>query len=624
MKCLLLAPCVLLLSLVPLRALAGPILVEKGRPRAVILLGAEASKAARIAAEELTGYIRKMSGARLPVIVEGQAEIPAGETVILLGDSQRAREVGFDPATLKPEELRLKTGADWVLIAGSDRGPTGFPLNGTRWAAYELLERLGVRWLWPGKLGEVVPRRETVALPDLDYSYTPLLIQRNIRNIQWNERVQRGLDKLGFTRRQFEAVHRDGHLWFARQRLATQGKFSYGHAFGHWWERYHEDHPDWFALQPDGTRNQPNIGNRSRLCVSNPEVIAQAAREAGQRLAANPSLFCASISPNDGGRATFCLCEKCRAWDAPGATLVHVWHPTNRDFMIPSLTDRYVRFYSEVAKLVVKEHPHRYLGAYAYSAYRLPPVREKLHPNVFIGFVGLSYLSEEARRRDLQSWDAWTKAAQKFFLRPNLLAGGMGFPALFPHRLVEDLKHCADTGMRVTDFDCCYQHWALKGLNYYVLARFLWNPEINVDEVIADYCRSGFGPAAEPVQQYFAALEGLIDQVAQEGKYEGRRKSEPLAQKYTDEFLRARQAELDHARKLAGNDRQVLDRIAFLEVGLNYTRLNRDRVLARAALRAGTGTREAYEQADRALTEFYQQIGITWALNSGYLRFYGF
>lgn len=589
-----------------------------------ILTSAAPTRAAAQAATELSDYLGRMTGTTVPIIRGGGAT-PAAGTAILVGDSDRARALGFSSEDLAPEQIRVKTGDGWVLVMGADRGPTGRELNGTLWAAYELLERLGVRWLWPGPLGEVVPHAPDLTIPPLDVDFTPPIIQRHIRNIRYNERVQRGLDSLGFTREQFEALYEDGPAWFTRQRLGTQGRFSYGHAFGHWWDTYSRDHPDWFALQPDGTRNQGNIGNRSRLCVSNPEVIARAAEEACERLAADPDLFCASISPNDGGRATFCLCDNCRAWDPPEAELVRVWHPTDRDFMVPSLTDRYVRFYSEVAKIVAERFPDRYLGAYAYSAYRLPPVREKLHPNVFIGFVGLGYLNEEARQRDLATWDAWTQAAERFFLRPNLLMGGMGYPALYPRRLVADLKHCFDTGMRVTDFDCCYQHWALQGLNYYVLARFLWDPEIDVDAVITDYCAAGWGPAAAPIREYFDRLEKLIDRVALEGADQGRRDTpEVLPGYYTDEFLAGCRECLEHARELAAGDETILARIAFLETGLDYTRLNRDRILTRAALRAGTGDRAAAEEAQKALDDYYRRMGITWAVNSAYLRFYGF
>lgn len=587
-------------------------------------LSATPTAASVTAATELEDYLQRITGRQVVTFREGSGEPPAGRTVYV-GDSEALRRVtGLSAEGLDPEQIVVRSTAEWAAVMGCDVGPTGFTLNGTLWAAYEFLERLGVRWLWPGELGEVVPSIPDLQFPDLDIRYTPPIIQRNIRNIQYNERVQSGLDKLGFTREQYDAIHKDGGAWFRRQRIGTQGKFSYGHAYGHWWDSYHEAHPDWFALQPDGTRNQPNIGSRSRLCVSNPEVIAKAAEEAIARLEADPALYCASISPNDGGRATFCLCDACQALDPPGQ-MVKVWHPTDPEFTVHSLTDRYVHFYSEVAKIVAARFPDRYLGAYAYSAYSLPPLQEKLHPNVFIGFVGLTYTNEAERKEDLAAWDAWTKAAARFFLRPNLLIVGMGYPTVFPHRMAEDLKHCFDTGMRVTDFDCCYQDWAHKGLNYYILARILWDPGLDVDAAIDDYCKAGWGPAAGAVRRYFDRLEAITYQVAVEGKDPGH-KADPriMASCYPDEVMAELQGLLDEARALAGGDATVLARVGFLQQGLDYSRLSRDRRMAYGNLRAEEGDRETLDRAQRALDDFCRELGIAWSVNTPYLKFYGF
>ena len=199
----------------------------------------------------------------------------------------------------------------------------------------------------------------------------------------------------------------------------------------------------------------------ARLCVSNQGLIEQVARECIDSLRKHPNLDTVSISPNDGGAATFCLCETCEARDAPEGEMIEIWAP---DGPIPhvSLTDRYVKFYSAIAGIVAQEFPDRYLGAYAYSAYALPPVNAKLHPNVVIGFVGFDYLNEDARQKARKSWRKWSQVAKQLFLRPNLLMAGMGFPTCYGHRLAEDLRFCAENGMLFTDFDCCYQHCSLR------------------------------------------------------------------------------------------------------------------------------------------------------------------
>jgi hypothetical protein len=43
-----------------------------------------------------------------------------------------------------------------------------------------------------------------------------------------------------------------------------------GNAFGHLWVKYAKDHPDWFALQPDGTRDQSRDPDRARSASPTP------------------------------------------------------------------------------------------------------------------------------------------------------------------------------------------------------------------------------------------------------------------------------------------------------------------------------------------------------------------
>src|SRR5206468_2476926 len=50
-------------------------------------------------------------------------------------------------------------------------------------AVYDFLEtKLGVRWLWPGRLGEVIPARTDIAVSDLRESHSPALIHARVRH----------------------------------------------------------------------------------------------------------------------------------------------------------------------------------------------------------------------------------------------------------------------------------------------------------------------------------------------------------------------------------------------------------------------------------------------------------
>lgn len=187
-----------------------------------------------------------------------------------------------------------------------------------------------------------------------------------------------------------------------------------------------ETHPEIFALQPDGTRI--NTPERERLCVSNPTLWGLVAQDRIRRLRADPNLTAASISPNDGGANKFCCCERCRAWDSPQAQEIYQNNPGIAQERNIPLTDRYFRFYNEVAQRVKRELPHRYLGCYAYSLYRTPPVTlEHLEDNLIVGYVGFSsYVDDRVRESNREEWLRWNRLAKQLILRPNLLWGASG------------------------------------------------------------------------------------------------------------------------------------------------------------------------------------------------------
>jgi hypothetical protein len=553
---------------------AATSLVEEGRPRAVIILPQKASPAAQAAARVLRDHLRQMSGAELPVRTEDRVkgESSKDQAWILVGEGKLTAKLGLSSKGLGAGGVVLYAKGHVLALFGTDAGTDP---SGTRYAVTTFLEdRLGVRYLWPGELGKVVPRRETITVPDFEHRFTPKLGQRRIRDMGYHDRIQVGLDRLGFTKEDYlksraeaQRTEAESPDWFGWHRLGGSLTLNGGHAFGHLWAKYGKDHPDWFARQHDGSRDQSASPDRPRLCKSNADLIAAIAKEKIQELTRNPGVLGVAIGPNDGGRAAFCTCPKCEALDSPKGRKVLLWDfskGTRRDFEHVSLTDRMVYFWNAIAEQVAKVHPDRYLVVDAYSVYASPPVERKLHPNLVVRFAPLGYHSEEYRQEGLKDWDGWSKAAKRIYFRPNLmlLSRREGMPLLYTQKFGKDFRYLAKHGMMGTDFDACCHNWATQGLNYYVVARLHWGPDQDVSAVVEDYCRSGFGPAAKSVRRYFDRLESLMNEAAA-GK-------DKAVAAFTPEAVAGLRKELDQARKEAAGDATVAKRVAFLEMGLRW------------------------------------------------------
>lgn len=169
--------CVGLLGLLWSTSAAEPglVLVSNGVARVTLVLPENPGPLLRLAADELSNYVRKIAGTTLP----RGANSSAGAPVILLGTTAhgqvaQALEVnGGKPAAMKPEGFILRTGT-WhegqaVIIAGSDE-------PGALYGAYELLTRLGVTFRLTG---DIVPeKQDSLSVPAMDVRMEPALKRR--------------------------------------------------------------------------------------------------------------------------------------------------------------------------------------------------------------------------------------------------------------------------------------------------------------------------------------------------------------------------------------------------------------------------------------------------------------
>ena len=483
-----------------------PIVVE-GRARAAIVLPAEPSRVAQYAAQELAYHIQKASGAALEVVREGP-ESKNAEALIFVGPTTAAARAGVEPSKLPPDAFALRTCDHAVFIAGRDSG--GKPLDPDTWAGtlfgvYEVLENvMGVRWLWPGELGEHVPPAKSIAIPDLDRTESPQLLIRRLRSTLDGRPGAAAGDT--FSPAALKKVRADEEIWLRRQRMGHSRKMRWGHAFTGWWEKYGEEHPDWFNLLEDGKRGPQygNRGDRTAMCTSSAGFQEQVISNWLKDCAASPD-----NKPNINGceNDVFgrCQCGTCRSWDVPRKDESE--YP-ERFSKYGIVSDRYARFWRTLQESAAKRDPDAIVTGYAYVNYAPPPVREKLNGQVWIGLVPDAFFprSETEHRQCLSMWDGWAATGCKLFLRPNYTLEGYCMPYLYMHQFANEFAHHAARGMIATDFDSLTAMWATQGPQCYLFARWQSCLDKNVDQVLAEYY-GGFGSAATQVQAYFDEWE---------------------------------------------------------------------------------------------------------------------
>ena len=636
----LLKKCVYLMFVLFIAGACGAVeLVKDSKPIGIIVLGQGVSVSAepvqalirpgrsiesltavcQASAIELQKYIEEATGAKLPIVNEDKLTEAQSKTPKIYIGACKKTSAAVDISKLQPEGFVILTKDNDIYIAGRDMTDSGIVTAGTLYGTYEFLERfLGVRWLMPTKLGEVVPKTTSIQIGDVNIKQEPLLWQRNIRDSHahveygrmpktitgWGASVE-GWEK--FFARDITAP------WFLHNRVGSRVRLEYGHSYTGWWDKYHKEHPDFFAMQPDGTRT--NTNTREQLCVSNPGLWDFVAQEKIKELRANPKQTAVSISMNDDGDNTFCMCEKCAAWDPPGSP--KLYSKGTGDPGIP-LSDRHFKFYNEVAKRVGKEMPERYLGAYAYWPYKEIPVTVKeLEKNLLIGFVGFdTYFCDKIRQTDKTLWLNWGKLANQLFIRPNLLWYDMGVPTNYSHKLADDIRFMADNKMRAADFDGLIGNWGSEGLNYYVLAKLLWNPYADVNAIIDDYCKAAYGKGAPAMKAYYNKLEQITNKIAADGKYTDLKiNAEELFGPYNDGMLNELKSHLDKAKtKIGTSDPAAVNRVKLVEDSLDYTRQTRRVVMAAYNVRAGKSSKEEFEKVKAEVDKYYAAHVNQWSV----------
>ncbi len=548
------------------------VLVEDGVARAVVVTAASPTPLASYAAAELVEHLRLATGVSLPVVAEDAA--PAAGVRIYLGPVAAAAAAGIDAAALPPEGTRLLTTATALFIVGDDGD--GAPMHadtraGTLWGVYEVIERvLEVRWLWPGELGTVVPSRRTVAVPSYDETLSPRLMQRQVRP----GLIVRPSPTRGFSAPAMAAYRHAQEVFLRRHRIGRSTPFRYGHAFEDWWGLYGEAHPEWFQMVA-GRRGPTSPGRRFSMCVSDPGLHRHIIDLWRAGRAENPD-GARNVNGCENDIAGLCECERCQAWDGPQPAEIP------KRFGPRVVSDRYARFWQALHDLAVQEDPQAIVMGYAYVNYAPPPLTAlRLHPNILVGTVPDLFFPRTAEEQQWvkDQWMGWRQTGCTLFLRPNYTLHGYVLPYIYVHQFADEFQFEAANGMRATDFDSLTGQWATQGPNNYVLMRLHTRPDQPLDEILAEYY-SGFGPAASAVRRYFdtweahtTALLAAPGAVGAAGIGRWSTLAKDAHRLFPPSSFEAAAAILAEARRAAGADGVAVERVAFLEVGLEHARL---------------------------------------------------
>lgn len=472
----------------PVPATAKETLVaENGASAYRIVTPDGASPAETYAASELQTCLDQISGARLPVVAEGEAG--AGPAFYVgkckrTGQSLRAEagRLGTDGVVIKSLER------DFVLLGKDDRGQL--------YATYVFLERFcGCRFLAPDCT--VAPRRQRLALPEIDHRYAPPFVYRDELYhdmAEWRFAVRLKLN--------------GANIWqcLGQSVPETQGQFTgvliwpFVHTAAAIvpGNQYFASHPEYYSLV-GGKRICEAISGQ--LCFTNPDVVEIAKAQALKWIEQTPHLAAVDISQNDAwpGKPGCCECEACMAVvKEEGAQ-----HGT------------ILRLVNAVADAVKAKYPDKYVETIAYQYSIAAPKVTRPRDNVIIRlchhacyFHGID--DEELSKPYRAAIDEWRGIAKSVWVwhygvnfwdylapNPNLTA------------LVDDIRYYAVHGVNGVMLQGNLQGSGseLSEFRQYLTAQMLWDPTQDPMKIRSEFCEGYYGPAAGDVMAFLALMD---------------------------------------------------------------------------------------------------------------------
>ncbi len=527
--------CIVALTFATLSA-ADLTLVRDGAPAAQIVIPADAHEFVTRAAEELSGYVQKISGAELPVVTEPVA----GVTQIILGAPDEAWATGADLATLTFDGFVAECDGSRLVLAG-------YLPEGTINAVYWWLEELGVRWFIPTDLGENVPELATITVADMKTHIEPRFACR--RN--------HGIDT---------SIVPDGDVWRQRVRITSHALNVPFNRYSHNLytifpaSKYAETHPEYFPLI-NGKRFIPEdgISYHWQPCTSNPEVVQLTIEAARKWFNEHPERNYFSVGMNDG--RGWCECDNCTALDIPDETF--------RGRQVVS--DRYFTFVKQVADAVAETHPDKFISCIAYSSVEPLPKNVEIPDNVIAVIT-----------QDVAQWHdpAYKQMDQDFARGWAEAAGAFGtydytgltwtLPRVYPHLMAESLRFYDEIGA-VAITNEAFPTWWYAGPMMYLRAKLMWDPQQDPDAILDEFYTGFFGPAAEPMKRLYDRFEACLEKERDGQWFEGLSSVLQQIDLWEPEDLQVCVDAMAEARRLAGDAEPYAARVQFVAGGFGWT-----------------------------------------------------
>lgn len=525
-----LLPVLALLSAIPASA-AEPLTID-AKSRVIVVVAPDAGKWEKKVGADLVHYIERLTGTKPTIAENGQALLvnlappPVGIYVgsaALKADptlAQALAKVAKKDPVLRADAIVLRRTANVLYVAGTND-------DSHFYAAAELLRRWGCRWYLPTAIGECVPQVKALTVHDLDYAYAPPFEVRNYW-IAWN----------GST---------EGQEEFTRRNFMNYGVgVPSGHAIGEYVKE----------LIPKGK-------SVFDIPIAEDTTADHIAKKVAPKFAKGEYF---SLGMEDGVYKTESKLDR-----ELQAGL------KDKYFLAATLTDPFLTLYNKVADRLLKQYPDSKskIGFLAYGNLTIPPQRKMVASKPLVAYLaaidvdpihGMDDPKSPPRQEYRDMMYRWAGVMQGRVVIYDYDQGMLVWrdvPNPSIRAVRQDVKHYRKAGLLGVSTES-RNAIATVFLNLHVRGQLYWNPDADVNALLAEFYDLFYGPAAKPMAAYWTAILHAWDTtIVTEHEHF------VIPAIYTPDLMATLRKHLREAESLVGADKQVAERMRFARHGFD-------------------------------------------------------
>ncbi len=515
--------------------------------RAAVVIPDAPTAQERTAAADLTNHLAKITGGRFSVVAEKSFTRAQG---LYVGATRFAAKNGIDVAALGEENVRLKSVGKSLVLAGGKRG--------VLYAVSVFLEdSLGCRWFAPDCA--TMPTSGKIRVAKLDRTVAPAF---EFRSVDYGMvRSDENVPKADRRAHAEYATHLRLNGYYNTKDEDLGGFFPIGktHELTDTFfaavppKDYFKDHPEYYSLVAGERRAK-------QLCLTNPDVLRLATEWIEKRIADNPQSRVFSMAQEDGGGA--CQCDKCKALGEKTG----------------GIAGPILAFVNAIAERVAKKHPDVRILTDAYYYSFNAPKNLKAHPNVIVCLATWGHRPMQPLEKVdpvfCDNLAAWAERCDNLYIY-DYDTRFDNYMTMYANWFVRapNIRLFKKHGVKgIFQQSCPYPQGELNALRAYLSGRLLWNPALDQDALVKEFCDAYYGAAGAYVVKYMKTVDDVLV----------RTKELP------DDVFHAACAELERGASAVADDPVRLKR-------LNAVRLS---ALARKLALARNNARKGYVEKD--------------------------